>query len=85
MSEMADDTTIDFVFINEILPPEIMGQILEMSDYKSLCSARLTCKHWKLIIDSCNIMEKVKHEYLRSRAYICLSLSSTSSPVISQL
>ena len=28
---------------------------------------------------------EIKHEYLRSRAYICLSLSSTSSPVISQL
>ena len=59
MSKMNGENTIHFVLINEVLPPEIMGQILEMSDYKSLCSARLTCKHWKLIIDSCNIMEKV--------------------------
>ena len=59
MSKMSGENTIDVVLINEILPPEIMGKILEMSDYKSLCSARLTCKHWKLIIDSYNSMEKV--------------------------
>ena len=59
MSKMAEEKTTDFVLINEILPPELMGQIFEMSDYKSLCFARLTCKYWKLIIDSCNIMEKV--------------------------
>ena len=29
---------------------------------------------------TCNIWNKIKHEYLRSRAYICLSLSSPASP-----
>ena len=69
MSKMAEENTIDFVLINEVLPPEIMGQILEMSDFKSLCFARLTCKHWKLIIDSCNIMEKVLSKNLKSDMY----------------
>merc|ERR1711963_321733 len=43
---------------NEVFPAEILMIILEWLDIKSLVNARLTCKHWKLIIDNCDIMEK---------------------------
>ena len=56
---MAEEITIDFPLINEVFPAEILEKILEWLDIKSLANARLTCKHWKLIIDNCDIMEKV--------------------------
>ena len=56
---MAEENTLDFPFINEILPSEMLETILKMLDVKSLVNARLTCKHWKLIIDNCNIMVEV--------------------------
>jgi len=43
--------------INKVLPPEMLKKVLEMLDIKSLCYARQTCQHWKLIIDNCNIMK----------------------------
>ena len=49
----------DLILINNVLPPEILKKILEWLDIKNLVIARLTCKRWKLIIDNCDIMEKV--------------------------
>ena len=46
------------ILINNVLPPEILKKILEWLDIKNLVIARSTCKHWKLIIDNCNIMEE---------------------------
>ena len=57
-SKMAEENTIDFALINELLPAEILEKILGLLDIKSLFSARLTCKHWKLLIDNCNIKDK---------------------------
>ena len=54
----AEENVINFPLINELLPAEMLGKILECLDIKSLLNARLTCKRWKLIIDNCNIMEE---------------------------
>ena len=48
----------DFLMINNVLPPEILKNILKWLDIKNLVKARLTCKRWKLIIDNCKIMEE---------------------------
>ena len=44
--------------INEVLPPEMLKKILGMLGLKDLCSAELTCKLWKQLIDSCNLMKQ---------------------------
>ena len=54
----AEENAIDFPLINELLPVEMLEKILEWLDIKSLVNARLTCKRWKLIIDSCDIIEE---------------------------
>ena len=60
---MAEENAIDFPLINEVFPAEILKIILEWLDIKSLLNARLTCKHWKLIIDNCDIMEKALSKF----------------------
>ena len=55
---MAEEKMIDFPLINDVFPAEILKIILEWLDIKSLVNARLTCKRWKLIIDSCDIIEE---------------------------
>ena len=52
--------------INKVLPPEMLKKVLELLDIHSLCYARQTCQHWKLIIDSCNIMKDVLGKILKS-------------------
>ena len=44
--------------INEVLPPEMLKKILGMLGLKDLCSAGLTCKRWKQLIDNCNLMKE---------------------------
>ena len=63
---MAEENAIDFPLINEVFPAEILEKILEWLDIMSLVNARLTCKHWKLIIDNCDIKEKVLSKILKS-------------------
>ena len=63
---MAEENTIDFPSINEVFPAEILKKFFEWLDIKSLANARLTCKHWKLIIDNCNIMEEALSKILKS-------------------
>ena len=62
---MAEENTIDFPLINEVFPAEMLEKILEWLDIKSLVNARLTCKHWKLIIDNCDILEKALSKILK--------------------
>ena len=45
-----------FPSLNKILPNEILKKILGYLDYKSLCNALQTCKHWKEIIDEFNFV-----------------------------
>ena len=47
----------------------VLEKILEWLDIMSLINARLTCKHWKLIIDNCDIMEKVLSKILKSNKW----------------
>ena len=63
------EKTIDFLSINKFLPGEMLEKILEWLDIKSLANARLTCKHWKLIIDNCDIKEKVLSKILKSNKW----------------
>ena len=63
---MAEENVIDFPMINEVFPAEMLEKFFEWLDIKSLVNARLTCKHWKLIIDNCDIMEKVLSKILTS-------------------
>ena len=62
----AEENAIDFPLINELLPVEMLEKILEWLDIKSLVNARLTCKHWKLIIDNYNIMGEALSKILMS-------------------
>ena len=44
--------------INSVLPTELLKKILENLDYKSLGSARQSCKLWKEIIDAFELRKK---------------------------
>ena len=63
---MAEENTINFPMINEVFPAEMLEKILQWLDIMSLINARLTCKHWKLIIDNCDIMEKALSKISKS-------------------
>ena len=72
--------------IHNILPPEILENIFRFLNYKEICQAQLICRKWKEIIDNGNLLKKALGKILstsifRSRAYICLSLSSCSVSV----
>ena len=43
--------------INEIFPDEIFELIFKNLDHEGLQTVRQTCKRWKLIVDSCEIIE----------------------------
>ena len=47
-----------FPMINQVLPPEMLKKILGMLGIKDLCSAGLTCKRWKQLIDNCNLLKE---------------------------
>ena len=44
--------------INAVLPTELLKKILENLDFKSLGSARQSCKLWKEIIDAFELRKK---------------------------
>ena len=44
--------------INAVLPTELLKKILENLDFKSLGSARQSCKQWKQIIDVFELRKK---------------------------
>ena len=44
--------------INEVLPTELLRKILENLGFKSLVSARQSCKYWKKIIDAFELQKK---------------------------
>ena len=43
--------------INEIFPDEIFEVIFKNLDHEELQIVRQTCKRWKSIVDSCEIIE----------------------------
>ena len=76
---MAEENTIDFLLINEVFPAEILEKILEWLDIKSLVNARLTCKHWRLIID--NILEKAFSMFYKSNNFKNFAGSKICVPI----
>ena len=66
---ISTEVEINFPSINEVFPAEMLEKIFEWLDIMSLVNARLTCKHWKLIIDNCDIMEKVLSKILKSNKW----------------
>ena len=49
-----------------ILPTEILKEILQKLDHKSLSSARQTCKHWNEIVNGFKLMEKATSKFIKS-------------------
>ena len=49
--------------INEVLPTELLKKILENLDFKSLGSAKQSCKHWKEIIDVFELKKKALSKF----------------------
>ena len=52
--------------VNHVLPTEMLKQILEKLDFKSLGSARQTCKRWKEIIDAFELMKQAYRKFIVS-------------------
>ena len=73
------EKTIDFLSINKFLPAEMLEKILEWLDIKSLVNARLTCKHWRLIID--NILEKAFSKFSKSNNFKNFAGSKICVPI----
>ena len=59
-----NDTTIDLPLINRVLPTETLKKILEHLDYKSLCYAKQSFKHWKNIIEEFKLVEHALGKFL---------------------
>ena len=53
-----------FPLINQVLPIEMLKKILEKLDFRSLCLAKHTCRHWKGIINGFKLKEIASSEYL---------------------
>ena len=47
-----------FPSINKIIPNEILKKILGYLDYKNVCNALQTCKHWRQIVDEFRFVEE---------------------------
>ena len=56
--------TIDVSLINKVLPTEMLKKILEQLDYKSLCYAKQSFKHWKNIIEEFKLVEHALGKFL---------------------
>ena len=52
--------------INQFLPTEMLKKILENLDYKSLNSAKQTCKIWKDIIVEFELAKKASGKFLET-------------------
>ena len=61
ISEMSKLVITD---INQALPTEILRNILQRLDIKNLCSARQTCKRWKDVIDSFELVEDACSKFM---------------------
>ena len=55
---IAEMSKLEITEINQVLPTEILRNILQRLDIKNLCSARQTCKRWKEIIDGFELVEE---------------------------
>ena len=63
---IAEMSKLEITDINQVLPTEILRNILQRLDIKNLCSARQTCKRWKEIIDGFELVEEACSKYFLS-------------------
>ena len=63
---LAEMSKLEITDINQVLPTEILRNILQTLDIKNLCSARQTCKRWKEIIDGFELVEEACSKYFLS-------------------
>ena len=62
---MAEITLSEISLINKFLPNELLKKILKNLDYKTLASAKETCKRWKHIIDGFELIEQALSKFFR--------------------
>ena len=63
---IAEMSKLEITEINQVLPTEILRNILQRLDIKNLCSARQTCKRWKDVIDGFELVEEACSKYFLS-------------------
>ena len=63
------------IVIHEALPREIFVMILRNLSYKSINVARGTCTHWRNVIDSFNVVEKIWGKHGKFRIHHIVSNS----------
>ena len=69
--------------IHDILPPEIVENVLKLLNYKEINQARLICRKWREIIDNGKLVTKASGKILRhvsqcvisSIIYLLISIS----------
>ena len=49
---------MELSLIHEILPPEMVENILKLIDYNDIYQAQQVCRRWKEIIDLGNLVKK---------------------------
>ena len=61
---LAEMSKLEITEINQVLPTEILRNILQRLDIKNLCSARQTCKRWKDVIDGFELVEDTCSKFM---------------------
>ena len=61
---LAEMSKLEITDINQVLPTEILRNILQRLDIKNLCSARQTCKRWKDVIDGFELVEDACSKFM---------------------
>ena len=61
---IAEMSKLEITEINQVLPTEILRNILQRLDIKNLCSARQTCKRWKDVIDGFELVEDACSKFM---------------------
>ena len=59
---MAEDKIIGLSLINKALPSGILEKVFKQLDNKDLNFAKLTCKHWKELIDKMTKPNLILHQ-----------------------
>ena len=55
---IAEMSKLEITEINQVLPTEILRNIMQRLDIPGLCAARQTCKRWKGVIDGFELVEE---------------------------
>ena len=60
---MAENKVFDSPKIHEVLPTEVLVNILKRLDFKSIMNAKRTCKEWKKIIEDFKLVEAATSKF----------------------